>query len=136
MRSFIAAAVVIASGCQSRVSQLPCGAVIVGGDHDGVQVIATAGDRCEGPTPHLALSLEIRKATMDTASPADAGHDSMPCVGRMFRAHGLDQHGRQATISFEFHDLQRACRSGRGKLTVTSADKTFVVEDASFAPID
>jgi hypothetical protein len=136
MRLVIVVALVIVCGCESRVSRLPYGGLIVGGGPDGALRLAMAGDRCEGSTPSLSLTLQMRNATIDTASAADVGQDAAPCAGRMFRAHGLDQQGQGAAITFEFQALERACRSGRGRLTVTSADRTIVVEDASFAPAD
>lgn len=138
MRLFIAAAVVIASGCESRVSRLHCGGLIVGGDVDGLHLIALAGERCEGQTPMLSLTLQMQKATVDSVSTSDAGQAGSECTGGVFRAHGLDQQRRRAAITFEFQHPEWACRSrsARGRLTVTSEDKTVVVEDASWSGVD
>jgi hypothetical protein len=135
MRLFLVGVVVLASGCESRVSRPQCGGLNVGSDVDGVHLIATAGDRCDGPTPHLSLSLQLKRASLDSASTSDAG---MECAGGVFRAHGLDQQGRRAAVTFEFKDPEKDCRSrsARGRLTVNSENKTVVVEDASWAPVD
>ena len=109
MRALLAVTLLMA--CDVGTRHVASGKLVVGQGAHGWLLFADA-----------AGGLQVSDATVDVFDDA------------VFRAHGHDPQGRAVSVTFDFRAPPR--RSAAGQLTVIAGERTTVVDDARFSPID